>query len=63
MEQIDQLKARVGAPFLAMLKQDADPGALSKSVTRVVRGSVASVVLSTKEVNGVVRIGDTWKVD
>jgi hypothetical protein len=64
MKQIETFRAQAGDAFKAMTKQFPDSAALTKGIKRViVRGPVASVVSSTKEVNELVRDGDAWKVD
>jgi hypothetical protein len=47
-----------------MAKEIPDGATLAKSVRHVVvRGDLASVVLSSKEVNELTREGSDWKVD
>lgn len=62
MRQLEQVKAQAGPQFAAMMKQM--PAASAKSIARVVvRGDQASIVQTSKEVNGLVREGGDWKVD
>ncbi|MEP6739779.1 MAG: hypothetical protein ABJA61_05340 [Caldimonas sp.] len=64
MQQLEQFRTQAGEIFKNMAKQMPDGSALARQVRRViVRGDLASVVLSTKEVNELVREGADWKVD
>jgi hypothetical protein len=64
MKQIESFRAQAGAGFAAMTKQLPDGATIGKGIRRViVRGPVASVVSSTREVNELVKDGDAWKVD
>ena len=64
IKQIEQFRSQAGEMFKNMTKQMPDSAAIAKSVRRViVRGNLASVVLSTKEVNELAREGDDWKVE
>jgi hypothetical protein len=64
MKQIESFRAQAGAGFAAMTKQLPDGATIGKGIRRViVRGPVASVVSSTREVNELVKEGDAWKVD
>jgi hypothetical protein len=64
MQEIEQLHNQSAQVFKNMTKEIPDSATLAKSVRRViVRGSLASVVLASKEVNELVRDGDDWKID
>lgn len=64
MKEIEQLRNQSAQVFKDMTKEIPDGATLAKSVRRViVRGNLASVVLSSKEVNELVREGDDWKID
>ena len=64
MKEIEQFRSADAATFKSMAKEIPDGATLAKSVRRVVvRGDLASVVLSSKEVNELTREGSDWKVD
>ena len=64
MKGLEQLRSQAPQVLKGMAKEIPDGATLAKSVRRViVRGNLASVVLSSKEVNELVREGDDWKID
>ena len=64
MKVVEQFRSADAATFKSMAKEIPDGAILAKSVRRVVvRGDLASVVLSSKEVNELTREGGDWKVD
>lgn len=64
MKVIEQFRSADAATFKSMAKEIPDGASLAKSVRRVVvRGDLASVVLSSKEVNELTREDSEWKVD
>ncbi len=64
MKVIEQFRSADAASFKSLAKAIPDGATLAKSVRRVVvRGDLASVVLSPKDVNELTREGGDWKVD
>jgi len=64
MKQIDEFRAESPEVYTSMLKEMPDGKALAKTVRRVVvRGELASIILSTKEIDEMVFEGGAWKAD
>ncbi len=64
MNELAQLRSEAPQIPKSLTKEISDSATLARSVRRViVRGDLASVVPSSKEVDELVREGDIWKID